>query len=367
MAQFLPTTGGLSTVRYRDSLEISVEYDLNALREVWTPLADACGNPFLTWEWAATWWRHFGKGRELRLLVFRDPGGAVAGLVPLYFDSRWPLRVLRFVGHFPADELGPVCAPERRLEIAYALARHLGENRDWDLVLAERLPEIAGLCEPLRGHRLRSETMPDLRLEAADWDGFLASRSSNFRGQVRNYERRLLRDNALTYRLCDDPARLDEDMETLFDLHRRGWRARGLKGAFQDSLTGFHHDFARQALERGWLRLWIAELDGAPAAAWYGFRFGGADAYYQGGRDPERERESIGFVLMAHTVRDAVESGIGTYRLLLGAEEYKKRFSSHAPRVETFAATRTLRGRMGLAGAVTQDRLRKRGAARRSS
>jgi CelD/BcsL family acetyltransferase involved in cellulose biosynthesis len=363
MPRLLPTSTSAKRVTHRDSFEVTVENDLESLREAWSPLADACGNPFTTWEWASTWWQHFGEGREQQILVFRDPGGEIAGIVPLYFDSRRPLRVLRYIGHFPADELGPVCAPERRLEIAYGLARHLSERRDWDLALQERIPEIAGLREPLGARQLRTEAMPELRITAADWDEFLASKSSNFRGQVRTYERRLLRDNELEYRLCESPERLGEEMGLLFDLHRRGWQARGEDGAFPESLAAFHCDFAGLALERGWLRLWIATLDGEPAAAWYGFRLAGIDSYYQGGRDPERARESVGFVLMAHTLRDAVNSGIHTYRLLLGAEEYKKRFSDRVGQVETFATTRSVRGKVAVGALSARAKMRDRGDA----
>jgi CelD/BcsL family acetyltransferase involved in cellulose biosynthesis len=331
---------------------------LDQLEDLWAPLTEACGNPFLSWEWASTWWRHFGEGRAQRMLGCRDGDGNLVAIAPLYLESAGPLRTLRLVGHFPADELGLVCSPHLAVEVGRCLRDHLRGDRGWDLLLAERVPAAVGVREPMLGRRIRTEPMPELRIEASSWDDFLASRSANFRGQVRNYERRLLREHGLEFRLADDPQRLDEDMETLFSLHRRSWRSRGEEGAFSPELADFHREFAALALRRGWLRLWIASLDGEPAAAWYGFRLNGADWFYQGGRDPERERESIGFVLMAHTVRDAVENGIGCYRLLLGAEEYKKRFSNEVPEVETFVVTRTMRGRLALTAALARERLR---------
>ena len=333
---------------------------MDSLREDWRSLAALCPNPFSSWEWASAWWRHFGKGRGLRIYVVRDADGATVAIVPLYLDRKGPLRMLRFVGHFPADELGPICAPERAAAVAALCHEHLRRERDWDLFLAERVPIPVGVGAALRGRRLRTESMPELRIETSDWDEFLAGKSSNFRGQTRTKERRLLRDADLTYRLADDPDRLATDMETLFDLHRRAWAAKGAEGAFREDLASFHLDFARAALERGWLRLWIASLDGTPAAVWYGFRIGGVDSFYQGGREPSRERDSIGFVLMAHTVRDAIESGISTYRLLLGAEEYKRRFSSDDPGVETVAVTRSLRGDLAVGALLGRNRLRAR-------
>lgn len=329
--------------------------DLALLREEWQRLAALTGSPFASWEWANIWWRHFGEG-EPRVLVVRDAAGAAIGIVPLYLERSGPLRTLRFVGHFPADELRPICAPEHAAAVAAHCRHHLAGEDDWDLFLAERLPSPAGLDEAFEGRRLRHESMPELRLETDDWDEFLASKSSNFRSQARTKERRLLRDAGLAYRLSDDPERLPADMETLFDLHRRAWAAKGEEGAFSEKLASFHLEFAQAALQRGWLRLWIAELDGAPAAAWYGFRIGAVDSFYQGGRDPARERDSIGFVLMAHTVRDAVENGVTRYRLLLGAEEYKRRFSNADPGVETVATARSLRGKVALGALRVRDR-----------
>ena len=278
--------------------------------------------------------------------------------MPLYFDSRRPLRVLRFIGHFPADQLEPLCAPERLAEVLGSASEQLRGESCWDLLLTERMPGVAELGAELGVEPMRCELTPELELETADWDEFLASKSSNFRGQIRNRQRRLERDHELRFRLADDPDRLEADMDALFKLHelRYGAAEKGL-GAFSEELANFHRDFARLALENGWLRLWLAYLDGKPAAAWYGFRLGGADWFYQSGRDPQYDRQSIGFVLMAHTLRDAVESGMGTYKLLLGAEEYKKRFSSREPTVETFAATRTVRGKLALRAVLARQSL----------
>ena len=333
-----------------NDLRMSSLSEIADLRDAWRGLSAVACNPFSTWEWASTWWRHLGKGREQKILGFENRRGELVGIVPLYLHQRLPLRLLRFVGHFPADQMGPVCAPEHAADVARALHRGLTAESTWDLLLAERLPTEAGLDFPVRARRLRTEPMPELKIETTDWDEFLATKSSNFRGQVRNYERRLIRDHSLRFRLAADPDRLNDDMDLLFRLHESLWESQGSEGAFR-GLKDFHRDFARQALENGWLRLWIAYLDAKPAAAWYGFRLGDTDWFYQGGRSPTHNRTSIGFVLMSHTVRDAVESGIATYKLLLGGEQYKARFSTHEPTVETLVFTRSFRGRLALEAA----------------
>ncbi|HWT94593.1 MAG TPA: hypothetical protein VN238_16475, partial [Solirubrobacteraceae bacterium] len=77
----------------------------------WDALAPLAENPFLTRDWAEAWWTAFGAGRELALHRLRAPDGRTLAVLPLYRNTLGPVPVLRFVGHGPADELGPVCAP----------------------------------------------------------------------------------------------------------------------------------------------------------------------------------------------------------------------------------------------------------------
>jgi CelD/BcsL family acetyltransferase involved in cellulose biosynthesis len=98
------------------------------LREDWQRLADAAGSPFSTWEWATTWWEHYGDGRPLHLLRCRAPDGRMAAILPLFLARRTPVRMLRFVGQGPADQLAPVCAPEDAPAAAEALVRAVREG-----------------------------------------------------------------------------------------------------------------------------------------------------------------------------------------------------------------------------------------------
>jgi CelD/BcsL family acetyltransferase involved in cellulose biosynthesis len=311
---------------------MEIARDLAALGEEWRQLGEASGNLFATWEWAETWWRHFGHGEPLVALE-RDDDGRPVALVPLELRRRGPLKVARFLGHGPSDAMGPVAAPgdPRGVEALQTLqgARH------WDVLLAERMPPGAGAPE-LHGRTLLREPSPIVEAPEGGFEGFLAERSRNFRSQVRRKERALL-ERGLTYRLSDGPARLEDDMRTLASLHHARW-AGERSGAFSAGRAEFHQDFARTALERGWLRLWLAEMDGTAVAAWYGFRFGAAEWYYQSGRDPDWDKESVGLVLLAHTIRAAFDDGLTTYRLLRGGESYKDRFATSDPGLETVVA-----------------------------
>ena len=87
--------------------------------------------------------------------------------------------------------------------------------------------------------------------------------------------------------------------------------------------------------EEGLLRLWHLEIGETPVAAWLGFRVGRVESFYQAGRDPAWDHASVGLVLLAHSIRTALEDGLDEYRFLRGAEPYKYRFADEDPGVET--------------------------------
>jgi len=318
---------------------------LDELQEDWVRLAYESRNLFSTWEWASTWWRHHGTAHGPLLAACRE-GRDIVALLPLYLWSRGPVRIARFIGHGPADQLGPIYAPGAGATAAEALRQTI-EHADVDLVLMELLSGRESWKELLGQQPLLRESSPTISL-GAGWNGYLASRSANLRQQIRRRERQLDRRYAVRFRLATAPERLQEDLTLLYALHRARWGARSAFTRFED----FHRDFAAIALERGWLRLWFLELDERPAAAWYGFRFAGVESYYQAGRDPAFRDRSVGFVLLGHSIRQAAEEGVLEYRLLRGAESFKLRFADADPGVETFALARGPAGRAARAAAA---------------
>jgi CelD/BcsL family acetyltransferase involved in cellulose biosynthesis len=294
----------------------------------WRQLSNSATCVFSTPEWAQLWWHHFGRDRPLLIWTVRS-ADEVLGLVPLYLWQRAPFRILRLVGHGPADVLEPLCAAHREAEVGGAIPEIL-EKSEARLLVADQLPGNAVWRRWLRGSVMRREASPSLRWTSG-WNDFVRSQSANLRGQLGRRERRLNDRYSVRFRLTDDPESLPQDLDILFRLHRAGRPHTDFRP------ERFHREFAAVALERGWLRLWVLELDGRPAAAWYGFRVGSVETYYQAGRDPSFDDLSVGFVLLVHTIRSALDDGVSEYRFGRGDESYKYRFANEDRGVETVA------------------------------
>ena len=111
-AELSPTPGLMR------KLEVDTVWGLSQLagqRSAWSALLDESNaGPFNAWEWLYPWCRRIGADREPFVLRARERTGALVGLMPLGFESRWgpgrPVRRLAFLGetHVGSDYLDVV-------------------------------------------------------------------------------------------------------------------------------------------------------------------------------------------------------------------------------------------------------------------
>ena len=311
----------------------------HALAEGWRDLlADSSSDcVFLTPEWLSTWWRHFADGRRLRVVVGRT-GSRVDLIAP--FTARgaqltrgkpWGTLEPLGVGSVGSDYLDVILRRGTECEGIDRLAAWMATGGP--LLTMSRIhadaARVRELADRLAGSGWRAhvdvnDVCPYITLASHSWESYLRALGSEHRANVRRRLRRLHERFDVSWdQARTDDARL-EALHTLIRLHQKRWETRGGSTAFHlPSLVAFHEDFTRLALQRGWLRLFVLRLDGVPAAAFYGFRYGGTFSFYQSGFDPGYAPHGVGLVMQALAIRCAIEEGATEYDFLHGAEPYK--------------------------------------------
>jgi CelD/BcsL family acetyltransferase involved in cellulose biosynthesis len=212
------------------------------------------------------------------------------------------------------------------------------EELDWQVLVLSNLapgaPGVGRLCEALaeRGYAIHRQplwTCPYMDLRG-DWEAYLASVSARRRQALRYMERSLQRRHRVT--ITDyDGDRVGEGWGHLVTLHEKRWRTEGGggAGAFGDPrVERLHRRFAAELAQRGQLWLTTLDLDGEPAAAWYGFTYHDTVYFYQSGRDPRWERESVGQILLAAMIRRGMERGYRRFDFLRGEDPYKRHWTT---------------------------------------
>jgi CelD/BcsL family acetyltransferase involved in cellulose biosynthesis len=328
-----------------DQLTLEPLGTIGEARTEWTSLAAASGNPFNTFEWCEAWLEHAAAGARSRLFAAVEASETVA-IVPLVIVRGRYVRKARLLGYGAANELGPVGPLERGAE---ALRLSLeATRREWDVFHGESLPG-SGWPKRLGATLLWREGSPVVTGPWSSWDDYLATRSHNFRGELRRKERRLV-ERGLVARTISSQEDLAPALDALFDLHLRRWG--GEASPFFAGLETFHRAFAKVALERGWLRLRVFELEGRIVGVTHGFRFGESEWSYQFGRDPGLDHSSLGLIASGQAIRESFSEGAREFKLGPGRQDYKLRFATGDPGLETVGIARGLRGRASLIAAT---------------
>lgn len=312
---------------------------LPALAEAWDRFVDerSPGAVFRSSAWLLPWWEHFGAGREICVLV-AVRGDRPIGMLPAYraptaFGARLRLLGDGIVG---SDYLGPIAAPEDEEEVADVMAAHLVEVEGdaWLERLDERDPLGAALARraslaDARFERRTAMPCPFIRLEG-DYETWARALPRGAGAQLRRRRRWLEARPGFAVEVLARPEKIASGMETLLALHRARWTIDG--GVGSDGIRGaavenFHRASSRALAERGWARLYLLHVEGAPRAALYGFERGGRFAFYQSGHDPAWRPRSVGTVLLGAAIEDCWARGVGEFDLLHGDEAYKATYA----------------------------------------
>ncbi|OFW39501.1 MAG: hypothetical protein A3J28_14430 [Acidobacteria bacterium RIFCSPLOWO2_12_FULL_60_22] len=325
------------------------------LREEWDELlADSASDcVFLTWEWLRTWWGHLAERRQLRIVAVRS-GGALVALAPLAVrpgsvQLLFPFRVVEFLGSgtVGSDYLDLIVRKGAEAEALDALSRALGPSalmlefgqlrgsRSVAAHLGARLGQGGW-----KSAQTKVNTCPFIDLRGHTWTTYLATLGSEHRYNAQRKMKNLLKHFEVVFERVEDEEQRDPALQLLIALHNKRWIERGGSDAFHTAgHVAFHAEFTARALRRGWLRLYVLRLDGKPASALYGLRYGKTFYFYQSGFDSQYARHSVGLVTMGLAIKSALEEGAEEYDLLHGDEAYKfhwARESRDLARLELF-------------------------------
>lgn len=309
-------------------------------------------NPFLSAEWTEAYLETVGSDTNLFVVTLRSAGRLV-GVAPLCIESRGVFRVLRFITEDRSDYLGFLFSndhPSAAQELADTIVAHSSE---WDLATLKHVADdYSGLTRikfpgSVRLHRTVATTARYTAAEV-DWKE-LHEIGPSWLKRTRKRLPRFLRDGWLLERFtgAEAAARLDQ----VADIETRSWKAGENVMRLQ---PGGGQELLRRALEtlgeRGEMQLWMATLNGRPAAYRIDFLLADRVWIYQLGYDQAFHRASVGSFLGYVALEQAWRSGIREYDYLSGDEPYKAERTLASRKIRHLAIhPRTMRGRAAFA------------------
>jgi len=276
--------------------------------------------------WLEAWSTCCGGGFETRIYAARHKD-RLLGLAPLRING----ARAGFIGSADlCDYLDFIVAEGRENEFFAALLDYLCGRGITQVDLGPLRPDSAAwrhlrAIAPRLGWRPASEADEicfEMELPPS-WEDYLAGLTGKQRHEVRRKLRRLDERADYALRIVRSPEAAEEGFDTFMKLFRQ---SRADKNEFlTEARQAFFRLLTEQTAAAAMLRLYILDIDGAPAAAALCFDHAGTLYLYNSGYDQRFADLSAGQMCVLMTIRDSIAMGRKWYNFLKGEEVYKKR------------------------------------------
>ena len=293
----------------------------------WQPLLSmsAADTLFITPQWQRVWWDQFGNGSEMLLLSFQTDRN-VEGIAPL-MRRNGTISLIGSEDLFDYNDF--LVSRDAETRFYPCLLDHLA-GEEWDTLdfssLSEDSPTLKYLPDLAKaqgyGVEIREEdVVPGVALPAT-WDAYLQVLRKKDRHELRRKLRRLSSvEGGFAWYKVSDPDEVESSLEDFFRLMRY---SREVKAHFlTEPRERFFRNVAREMADAGVVKLFFLDMGGTKAAAAMCFDYGQSRLLYNSGYDPEYRFYSVGLLLKAFSIKDAIDEGKAYFDFLRGAEPYK--------------------------------------------
>lgn len=322
---------------------IERDEDFASLHQEWNQLLERseANTIFLTWEWLYTWWQHFNSDRQLAIILI-EHNNQLVGIAPFFREH---FRVGRFIslqslqwlgiGEVGSDYLNLISEPGYEKDVCRKVCEEISHNaKNWDLLKLTDLPSgghaytnfftFFAEDKAFEYQLGREYICPYIQLKGYSWGSFLKDLSANMRYNLRRRNRQVFELLGAKVTQCEEKSDIAPFLDSIFDMHLKRWNLRGGSDGFSTpQVHAFHQAVAIELFNKGWLRLYLLEIEHKPVAGIYGMEYKDTFYFYQSGMLPEWERYSVGMVLLGQTIKDSISRQLTTYDFLHGTENYK--------------------------------------------
>jgi CelD/BcsL family acetyltransferase involved in cellulose biosynthesis len=301
------------------------------------------GDIFMTRDWCEVWWKHYGRGRQLEILVFKKNRNLV-GILPLYIDrvvlGLLTVKIVKIIG--TDYSLYSYCLPlvvEEIGQVASRFLEYMETQTRWDLIF---LGPISGFYDNTKalsgafsnalqtGINLRVATIGthQVGLGLGSFEDYLQSLGPNTRKNIKKtYTRLKMTGQEMKSTTC---SQMDatETFGRFVAMHQKRWESIGMAGHYRSwpKSLEFHNDLVMAQAERGRLRLVEVSVGNEVIGYDYAYQMGNIqwnllDARVTGAVS---QGIDIGKVVWCESLKAAVFMGVQTIDYMRGSEGYKK-------------------------------------------
>lgn len=329
------------------SITITLSHEIEslaALRDEWVDLqsrSSATGMS-LTWQWIYTWYKHFDHFGELWIITAHKDNRliGIAPFMKVKVQPNWGFawQQIEFIGaSYDHEQLDFIIEPDYEEQVIPMFIDKLHEhNARWDVI------NLTGLC--------KTETPDILQKSNRDWiatprknmisphltlpdtmDKWMQSISRNHRQKLRRYRKKLDEQFPDRWSISQvtQPDELDDIFDHLVRLHQAHWETQGEPGIFSEKEEiDYFRELMHCLLENDWLRLYYLNIDNKPCAIYFCYQHRERKYYAIAGVSRDFTDIPLGYIVMHHSIDQAITEGLLEYSFMLGEQPYKYSFGA---------------------------------------
>jgi len=284
---------------------------------------------FLTPQWQKVWWDTFGDGRTMCGFAYSTPDGATGNGMAAIASLAKSGDTVSFMGSQDTFDYNDFPIRSGHEEGFYQTLVECLEDQGVQTLrldsLRENSPTLGVFPEIARSRGYKVEIEQEDVTSGIDlpgtWDEYLALLSKKDRHELRRKLRRMDSQTDWKWYSVTDPAEVGGRLGEFISLMRL---SRTDKDEFMTpERERFFHNITQRMAELGQLQLFFLEMDGSTVATCLCFDYEGSRLLYNSGYDPEYGYYSVGLLLNAMSLKDAIDRGLAYFDFLRGPEPYK--------------------------------------------
>ncbi|MQG73554.1 MAG: GNAT family N-acetyltransferase [SAR202 cluster bacterium] len=296
---------------------------------------------FLTPLWQRAWLSTLGHNCDPILLALHREDQLI-GIAPLAHND----GTITFLGDTNLFDYQDFVVRDGDEEYFYhTLVEYLG-HEDWQSLEFPSLREDSPTTKLLPGlarergwtvHLVPQDVSPSIALSPT-WDEYLAGLSKKDRHELRRKFRRL--DNHAWHRLysCRDTDNLAASANSFFELMRGGTEAK--RQFLTPEREAFFNAIITETARAEMLKLYFLEVEGKQVAAALCFDYAGSRFLYNSGFNTTYSSLSVGLLVKAFSLQEAIQDQLKHYDFLRGDEHYKYQLGATRKAIYRLCITR---------------------------
>ena len=279
---------------------------------------------FLTSQWQKVWWDTFGEGHTMCVFTYPEPN-EISAIASLAKSG----DTVSFIGSEDTFDYNDfLIRPGHEVGFYQTLLDCMEEQKFGMLRLVslrETSPTLQILPDLARKHgytvEVKEEDVTSGIGLPSTWDEYLSLLNKKDRHELRRKIRRMDSQTDWKWYSLTEPTEVNERLGEFIKLMRQ---SRADKDEFMTpERERFFYNITQRMSELGLLQLYFLHMDGVTVATSLCFDYGGSRLLYNSGYDPEYAYYSVGLLLNAMCLKDAIEQGLTYFDFLRGPEPYK--------------------------------------------